>query len=227
MKKIVLLIGILITVQLNLKSQNLQLHYDFGKAKNGNVNMDRNYFTSTFELFKPDTLGSTFLFIDMDYNSESGMSFSYWEIFRTLTIPKFKYAKIEIGFNDGMFIPAAWLGGVNIPYYSENFVCSASIFYRAERYAKSADFQLTGVWLFNFINNKLTFTGFIDFWTMDDFNAVGEREGKRFGLLSEPQLWFNINKTFSIGGEIEISKNLFTFDDDIEIMPTVGIKWNI
>ena len=225
MKNKLLLLGILITLSYNLFGQNLQLHYDFGKADNGTENADRGYFTTTLEMFKIDTLGSTFLFVDMDYDDESGMSFAYWEIFRTFNIPKVKFVKLEFGFNDGMFIPAAWLAGVNFPIQFANFNCSASAFYRAERYAESADFQITGVWFANFLKGRITFTGFADFWSMDDFNDLGEREGKRMGFLTEPQLWFNINKSFSIGSELEISKNLFTFDDEFEFMPTLGVKW--
>ena len=108
-----------------------------------------------------------------------------------------------------------------------NFNFSTSVYYRAERHARTADFQFTGVWFANFFNDKVTFTGFIDVWTTDDFNDLGERDGKRSVLLAEPQLWFNATKWLAIGGEVEISKNFFTFDDDIEVMPTLGIKWTL
>ncbi len=225
MKNKIIFVGILCFLTLKLFSQNLQLHYDFGKADDGTKNMDRGYITSTLEMFKVDTLGSTFLFVDMDYDAESGMSFAYWEIYRTFNIPKVKFVKLEFGFNDGMFIPAAWLAGVNFPIHFANFNCTASAFYRAERYEKSADMQITGVWFANFFKGKVTFSGFVDLWSMDDYNDLGEREGKRLGFLSEPQLWFNLNKTFSVGSELEISKNFFTFDGDFEFMPTLGIKW--
>ena len=39
---------------------NLQTFYDFGK--------DRQYLTTTFEMFKPDKFGDTFFFIDHYYN---------------------------------------------------------------------------------------------------------------------------------------------------------------
>ena len=54
-------------------AQNVQLHYDLGKG--------RKYLTSTVEMFKPDKLGSTFFFIDMDYGSHDvdGVTLAYWK----------------------------------------------------------------------------------------------------------------------------------------------------
>ena len=70
-------------------AQNLQLHYDFGN--------DRQYFTTTLEMFKPDAYGSTFFFVDMDYDdlgSGGGLSLAYWEIARV-----FKTEKMPLGFH--------------------------------------------------------------------------------------------------------------------------------
>ncbi len=207
-------------------SQNIQLHYDFGEARDGKMKKNRKYFTTTLEMFKPDSMGTTFWFVDMDYDDrENGMSFAYWEIVRTLKIPKIKFMELAFSYNDGMFIDHAWLAGISIPIKIGKYTISTSYYYRAEKNAKSADFQFTGVWHFPLFNNKATFCGFVDLWTSDDYNNQGKRDGKRAVFLTEPQLWFKLNSHFAVGGEVEISKNFFTFDDDIEVMPTVGAKW--
>ena len=55
-------------------AQNIQLHYDFTD--------DRDYLTTTVEMFKPDAYGSTFFFIDFNYDVDDveGVSESYFEI---------------------------------------------------------------------------------------------------------------------------------------------------
>ena len=58
MKK-VLLILFAAVLALGAYAQNVQTHYDMGK--------DRGYLTTTVEMFKPDKMGSTFFFVDMDY----------------------------------------------------------------------------------------------------------------------------------------------------------------
>ena len=50
--------------------QNLQIHYDMGRKS----------VTTTAEMFRADNCGSTFFFIDLDYNPR--VSGAYWEISR-------------------------------------------------------------------------------------------------------------------------------------------------
>ena len=76
MKKI-LLLTFSAALFYSVSAQNIQLHYDFGE--------NRKFLTSTVEMFKPDSWGSTFFFIDMDYssdsrNAENGVLIYYWEL---------------------------------------------------------------------------------------------------------------------------------------------------
>ena len=59
------------------------------------------------------------------------------------------------------------------------------------------------------------------FWKED--NVINGEE-KEYVFLSEPQLWFNATKNFSIGSEIELSSN-FAGLDGFNVMPTVAAKW--
>ena len=87
MKKLYFSLSVLL-VALGLQAQNLQLHYDFGK--------DRKYVTSTVEMFKPDKWGSTFFFIDMNYDADNGktISLAYWEIARGISLGKVRLQHI-------------------------------------------------------------------------------------------------------------------------------------
>ena len=78
-------------------------------------------------------------------------------------------------------------------------------------------FQLTGVWYLNFLKGKMSFNGFADFWKEETANGD-------FIFLTEPQLWFNATKKFSVGGEVEISSN-FAGMDGLKAMPTVAAKY--
>ena len=53
-----------------LQAQNIQLHYDFGRSLYDKDLQGRPLLTSTVEKFHPDTWGSTYFFVDMDYTSE-------------------------------------------------------------------------------------------------------------------------------------------------------------
>ena len=53
-------------------AQNLQVQYD----------LSRGYWTTTTEMFRPDSFGSTYFFVDLDLNPR--MTGAYWEISREL-----------------------------------------------------------------------------------------------------------------------------------------------
>lgn len=217
----------------DIAAQNLQVHYDFGK--------NRQHPTSTIEIFKPDKYGNTFFFIDMNYDADGvkGVSLAYWEIARV-----FKTEKMPIGihaeYNGGLgqfmaddkqlgyTLNDAWLGGIDYSINAKDFSKGLSLkfLYKYIRNKHEASFQITGVWYMHFFKNKFTFNGFADFWREDwDFNFDGEADTK-YIFLAEPQIWYNINKTFSIGSEIETSSN-FANHKGFQVNPTVGIKWNI
>ena len=81
MKKFFTIAAILL-VALGAKAQNVQLHYDFGSALYDKLD-GRPATTTTVEMFKPDKWGSTFFFLDFDYNNK-GVQSAYWEIAREL-----------------------------------------------------------------------------------------------------------------------------------------------
>lgn len=213
-------------------AQNIQLHYDFGK--------DRKYPTTTVEMYKPDKWGSTFFFVDMDYNvaDVKGVSMAYWEIARGFTLGKSPLAAhVEYNGGFGQFkadpyngayqINDAWLGGLEYNYNNADFTrgFTLQVLYKYIRDKHDASFQLTGVWYMHMLNKKLTFDGFADFWREDGFFTDGESTKEtKFVFLTEPQLWYNFTDNISLGTEIEIGCN-FGSVEGFRVNPTLGAKW--
>lgn len=205
--------------------QNLQLHYDMGK--------DRGYATTTLEMFKPDKYGSTFWFVDMDYNSADvkGVSLAYWEIARGLKFWESPF-EIHLEYNGGFGqwqpgsayqINDAFLLGGNYTWHNGDFskVLTMQGMYKYIQDKNDASFQVTAVWGLHFFDRKLSLTGFADFWKED--NSFGTDETK-FVFLTEPQIWYNINPNWSVGGEVELSSN-FAGNKGFMANPTVAAKW--
>ena len=230
MKKFLILFAFLIAAWA-LEAQNVQLHYDLGK--------DRKYLTSTVEMFKPDKWGSTFFFIDMDYGAGDvkGVSLGYFEIARGLKFWKSPF-ELHVEYNGGFGqsksgtayqINDAWLFGGNYTWntadYSKIFTLQAM--YKNIRGKNDMSFQLTGVWTVQMFKNKLTFTGFADFWREDNNFFLNAPIGTKtnFVFLSEPQLWLNITKNFSLGSEVEVASN-FALHKGVKACPTLAAKWN-
>lgn len=228
MKKILLFFSFMAFIAA-VKAQNIQAHYDFGK--------DRKLITTTVEMFKPDKFGSTFFFIDMDYSSDArnvdnGLSLAYWEIARAFKWNESQKFMPRAEYNGGVlkldgvgtpFIPIenAFLAGIERTWASADFskILTLQANYKYIQDKEDAAFQLTAVWTVQMLQNKLTFTGFADFWKEEMF------WGTDYRFLSEPQLWYNFAKDFSLGTEIELSNNFV--GDEFAVKPTVAIKWTL
>jgi hypothetical protein len=227
MRKNLLSLALILTIFV-VEAQNVQLHYDMGK--------DRGYLTSTVEMFRPDKTGNTFFFIDFDYGvgDLKGVSLSYFEIARCFKLGKSPFSwhgEYNGGFGkfkatpfDGAYtINNAWLTGIDYSWNASDFSKGFSLKALYKNIANTMDkkphgFQLTGVWYINFAKGKIAFTGFADLWK--EKTAYG-----KMVFLSEPQLWFNINKNFALGSEVELSSN-FGGLDGFKVMPTLGLKYS-
>lgn len=229
MKKITCLCLFLLFA-VKLTAQNVQIHYDFGHNINPELLKDRPV-TTTVEMFKPDKLGSTFFFVDMDYTSK-GVQMAYWEIAREFNLGKSPFAA-HIEYNGGLCSKGSfgnsYLLGAAYNYNNSDFTKGFSI-QTMYKYIQSNpnphNLQLTTVWYAHFANRKFSINGFADFWST---SLVKERG---FVFLSEPQFWINLNAfdiipkdcNLSIGSEIELSYN-FYFDKKFYANPTLAVKW--
>ena len=230
MKKLFLTLCTIVLSVCCLKAQNVQLHYDLG----------RNSVTSTVEMFKADGAGSTFFFVDMDYNPK--VSGAYFEIARELCFwqdSDFSWLSAHVEYNGGLdtvngSYNNSWLAGLTYSGHSQDWskTWSVTASYKAIPGTVNAlgkkdvhNFQITGVWNLDFFNHWLSFNGFADFW-----REARPWQGTQFIFIAEPQLWVNLNKikgmenvNLSLGGELELSANFIA--KGFHAMPTLGAKW--
>lgn len=232
---------------LPLLSQNIQFHYDFGKAlytSGAGSQEHRPQLTTTVEMFRPDTWGSTFFFIDMNYGSagkDGGVLGAYWEIARELRFWKAPVS-VHIEYNGGIdafsgSYDDAWLAGPSWSAASRDFsrTFSLSVMYKAiPRNVKCvSNFQVTAVWNLYFLRRMFLFCGFMDFWKENrpwQVTRWSGADGTDFILLTEPQLWYNFNSikgmekfNLSIGTEVELSNNFVAAG--FFAIPTAAVKW--
>lgn len=221
---------VLAFIALEVSAQNVQLHYDLG----------RNCPTTTVEMFRPDGSGSTFFFVDFDYNPK--VSGAYWEISRELNFwqdSKVNWLSVHLEYNGGLNTVAgsfnnAWLGGLTYSGHSKDWskTWSLSAMYKAipgtfdaSGKCQMHNFQITGVWNLDFFNHWLSFNGFADFW-----RETRVWQGTEYIFITEPQLWVNLNKIkgwekigLSVGTEVELSCNFV--QKGFAVMPTIAAKW--
>ncbi|GAB1451532.1 DUF5020 family protein [Draconibacterium sp.] len=227
MKKILLLFAMFSSV-LFAGAQNIQLLYNTGENQNN--------LTSTVEMFRPDKLGNTFFFIDFSYGAGEveGVSSAYWEIARAFTIAKSPvafHAEYNGGlgqWKDGEFSGAysinnAWLTGleyaINAKDFSKGITFQALYKYIQDK--NNVSFQLTTVWYLNAFNSKLSFSGYADFWREDSMFDTTET---KYIFMTQPQLWYNFSKNFSIGTEIQFAYN-FGGIKGFDVMPSPAVRY--
>lgn len=234
MKKLILLFPAILA--LKVSSQNLQVHYDFGK--------DRKFITSTLEMFRPDTLGSTFWFVDFDYNLPGhprSMSGAYWEISREFYIPGLRDKKFfdeltfHLEYNDGFgafpvstdtlgafSYNSVFLTGFSHPVKLGNVIITTQWLCRFARGANSPDFQFTLVWFQPVVKGRILLTGFADLWSQD---KIFDPQKKELVIQSEPQIWYLVTQKIGLGGEVEISHNFPAGPNDWQFSPTLAVRW--
>jgi hypothetical protein len=219
-----------------LWSQNLQLHYDFGR--------DRKFCTATLEMFKPDSSGFTFWFVDFDFDfpgKPRSMSAVYGEISHDFYIPWLKHSAalkklgFHIEYDDGFTAykdneramraasyNSVFLTGFSYPVKLGKVVITTEWLCRMPRGMDVPDFQLTLVWFQPVFRNRILITGYMDIWSQD---KVLHPDHKELVLQTEPQFWYLVRPWLGLGGEVEISRNFPVGPHPWTVNPTLAFRW--
>lgn len=230
-----------------LLSQNIQLHYDFGKLLYNDLDNRQNV-TVTFDCFKFDKWGSTYLLADLDFDND-GMMGTYVEIEREFCLSRNRQWAAHIEYSGGLttghlpeycygnrFQHAVLAGGawnwVN-EKGTKNFSVQALYKYVFKGKDGSlrpfSSFHTSMIWGMQLLEGKCTFAGFFDAWYDPNVNG-------RVIFTTEPQFWFNFNGLekckelpLSIGTEVKINNNLIWTEsgtnDRFFVIPTLALKW--
>ena len=213
---------------------NVQVFYDFGK--------DRQYMTTTFEMFKGDKFGDTFFFIDHYYTQKdqrpdvaSAIKGSYFEIERGINFwqeSDLKDLSGHVEYDGTTWGQGTWCFGAKYFLHSQDFSNMLTLYAMFETFQGfgKADIpvKFTAVWSMAdlFGVKGLTFKGFADLWGNNTLWGLGDET--KFTFLTEPQLWMNLGSVFDnhldIGCELEISCN-FAGNKGFMLNPCAGIRW--
>lgn len=238
LRKILLILSIICVIG-SVQAQNLQLHFDPRSSLYGSDVAPINYLTATFEMYKPDKWGNTFMFVDVDFNFDKrNPGLAYTEIAREFKIgdfpllPHIEYnggLGLVRGAGAGFSIPSSYMAGAGYPFKLGSFFMNTYLVYKLNAFDQAShDAQWTFTWNAAFADGKLSLGGFFDLWTEDkSFTEGPEADGKKLILLSEPQIWYNITPNFALGSEVELSYNFVNkfVESKFYAIPTIATKW--
>lgn len=227
-------------VSLGVNAQNIQVHYDFGRHLYSSEESNRQRITITYEQFKADCLGSWYYFADFDVLRD-GTCGAYTEVSREFNLGKQSPFAAHLEFDGGLNRFGSFQNAILVgPAYNGHTAdfsktWSVQLMYKQTFSGAGNDgtagVQLTGVWGVNFANSKWTFSGFADFWTgyIPEWKENGAQK-KGFAFVSEPQIWYNVCKYYSIGSEWELSYNFIyptASTTKFYVNPTIALKFNL
>jgi hypothetical protein len=223
-------------------SQTLQLHYDFRHTIDPAHNT-QNFPTLYFEYFKSLDSGKSFIKpgsflikIETDMQGannnigksfiQAAQSFRCWEpkIYLSLqysgglgvTEPRQYSFYIANTFSLGPSYPFQWKGA----WFTILLSYSHTLLKRP-----SNDPMFSFYWGKGFWNYKVEFVGDFELFSVnrntgDDFTA--NLKGKAILFFAEPQIWFKVCKSFSMGSKFISSYHVYNSDNIFEIYPTIG-----
>lgn len=235
MKRLILLL--LLTFALYLGGNNLsaqttfQHHYVLGKKIYKDLRATPESLI-TVDHFSVDSWGDNFFFVDFLLGGKN-MREAYFEVSRNLKFWESPFAlhlEYNGGLNEAFPINHAILTGAHWSHVNlkDQWNVGVALMHRyAMGSQRHHNLQLTTTWGWTSWNRLWTISGFMDIWTQ---KLAGTKAG--VVLLSEPQVWLNINQfqgvhddfNLSIGGEIKISYN-FLSPNKCYVVPTIGAKW--
>ena len=188
MKSLLLMALALLPASKTLAQTNAQVFYDFGS--------DRKFVTLTLEMFKQDKWGSTYFFVDHDFNYDKmdtnspnvAQGGTYTEISRALNFwqnTKLKNLSLHVEYNGGIYkdypINNAWLFGVEYFMHDKSFkntLTLQALYKTIRKTDQNVPMQFTAVWgckdIFGL--KGLNFSGFADFW-WEDHSSFKDKDG--------------------------------------------------
>ncbi|HWB25255.1 MAG TPA: DUF5020 family protein [Chitinophagaceae bacterium] len=231
----------------SLFAQSVQLHYDMRHWVDPKHN-SKNFPTVYIEYFKNLDSGhglvkpgSILLKMEADMMGENGnIGKGYMQVAQTLRLWRPK-----------VFLHLSYSGGLGVTepkqysYYITNTIqvgaqytfqwhgawLSSVLDYKYVPYSKPTnDFIYTLYWWRGYYNYKVEFSGDFSLWTEnknhgDDYTKT--MTGKRFSFFAEPQLWYNISKSFAAGTRVTMYYHVNTWDNVLQAYPTVAVKYKL
>jgi hypothetical protein len=221
-------------------SQSLQLRYDLRHWAYPDLNPE-NFPALSFEYFKNfDTIRSGSFLLKLDANFD-GKKYNIGQTYTQISYSvKFWKPGIYLSFtySGGLGVTSSSFGyyiansfglGPAYPFQWKDAWMSTSLCIRLNVFEKpSYDPQLTLYFGKGFINFKIFTASSFVFWTENRNRGdafTSHLKGKKFAFYGDPQVWIKIKNGLSAGARISVYYHILTEDHNIQLYPSVGLKY--
>ena len=228
-------------------SQQLQLHYDprhwLDPAHNA-----KNFPTLYFQYFKAETpdssfikLGSFLLQMQCDLPGPQGNIGKFF--IQTSQALRFWDPKVflEVKYSGGLgiaepgaygfYIANSYSLGVVVPFQWNDVFLSASLDFSYTAFALPSHDVLASIyWWKGLWDYLVDLAGDVQIWTQNEnqgTSLTANLRGKRTSFYGEPQIWFNVDRSFSVGSKVNLYYNILTLDGTLQIYPTLAVRYRL
>ena len=219
-------------------SQTLQMHYEFRHSLDPGLNI-KNYPSLVFKEWKSQDYGSFDFESQIDFTGDkNSIGQIYVQIQQSLNLWRspfsafFEYSG-GVGFVDqggyGYHIDNAFSVGGAFLFFWQGAWFNTSLVYKYSDFIRAShDPMLSQYWGKNFFNDKVTLSGDFEVWSENKNHgdpASTNQVGKRVLFYGEPQLWYNLNKRFSVGTKVNLYYHVITYENSFRIYPTIAVSY--
>jgi len=242
MKQIILLI--LCLFALRAFPQSLQLHYDLRHTVSPKTN-PQNFPTLFFEYFKAQTDTTSFIKpVAFLFKMEADLQGSKNNIGKAYiqTSQSFRFWKPKV------FLSVQYSGGLGVTepkqysYYIGNSLgigpgysfqwrgayFTAMLYYTRNFLSKPGnDVMASFYWWKGLFNYKMEFAGDFELYTLNRNQGdelTRNLKGKMVSFFGEPQVWFNLNKSFALGSKQLLYYHVTTTANVFRIYPSAAVR---
>jgi hypothetical protein len=225
-------------------SQSLQLHYDFRHTVDPAHN-SQNFPTLYFEYFKSLDSGKSFIKpgsflikIETDMQgANDNIAKSFIQASQTFRMWKPKiYLSVQYSGGLGVtepkqysfYIPNSFSLGPSYPFQWKEAWFNILLSYSHSMLKRASnDAMLSFYWGKGFWNYKVEFAGDFELFTLNKNTGedlTKDLTGKTVLFFAEPQIWFRIHKSFSIGSKFISSYHVYNSNNIFEVYPTIAAR---
>ena len=218
-------------------SQTIQLGYDVRHSIDMQNNK-RDFITFSYETYKSLEYGFLLMKLDADFNGRhNNIGKLYMQISHSLKFWSFPLA-LYLEYSGGMgFIGHTTAGyhisnsyaiGAAYPFQLMHSWASMSLAYRYANLDNASHDLMFSFWWGKAVHDRIRITAYIVLWTINKNRGdvlTQHLSGKEFSGIGEPQIWFNINKSFAIGSEVRLYYHVYSYSDSLLVYPTFAIKY--
>ncbi|HEX7071938.1 MAG TPA: DUF5020 family protein [Rhodothermales bacterium] len=221
------------------RAQTVQLEYDLRHTVDP-TNNEKNFPRLSFEVVRVLGYGNLLAKVDADFTGRNNnLGKLYAQISHTLRfwpVPVWLHLEYSGGLGligestDGFAINNTFAVGAARPFQMMGSWASTFLAYRVTNFDTPSHDLMYSFWWGKDVHPRVGITAYVVLWTINRNHGDAWTEdlsGKEFVAIGEPQVWFRLNDTFSVGSEVKLYYRVYSYSKRVLVYPTLAVQYSL